>query len=197
MKRFLFMKLRFKGMVKITKKSVKKLTPYEKWLMNKTRGRDGRKDFNKDYPDGTIFFFVKDNDKIKSFGGLEPVTINYLGKSYDILGICNIFSVEKGKGYGTILIKNMIEDLKKKGKTGLGFTGKKTAEFYKKAGLKVLKDFSLRLEMENPRTKERIPDPDGGCPGVYYEGKDKLISKMLKGNSIATYWLPRLKEPHF
>jgi len=184
-------------MVKIIRKSINKLTPYEKRLMNKTRGRDGRKDFNKDYPKGTIFFFVIDDGKIKSFGGLEPVTLNYLGKNYKILGICNIFSVERGKGYGTILIKEIIKHLKKTGKTGLGFTGRKTAKFYEKAGLKSKKDFSLRLEMENPKTKERIPDPDGGCPGIYLEGKDKLISKMSKGKAIATYWLPRLKEPHF
>ena len=178
-------------------KPVKKLTPYEKRLMNKTRGVKDKKDFNKDYPKGTILFFVKEDNKIKSFGGLEPVTINYLSKNYEILGICNIFSVERGKGYGTILMKSIIKHLKKTGKTGLGFTGHKTAEFYEKTGLKSKKDFSLRLEMENPKTKERIPDPDGGCPGIYHEGKDKLISKMLKTKSTGTYWLPRLKEPHF
>ena len=188
-------------MVKTITKPVKKLTRSEKILMNKIRvreaGEGGKKDFSKDYPDGTIFFFIKEKDKILAFGGLEPIKLNYLGKNYNILGICNIFSVEKGKGYGTILIADIIKNLKKTGKTGLGFCGKKTAEFYEKAGLKSKKDFSLRLEMENPKTKERIPDLDGGCPGIYYEGKDKLISKMLKGKSIATYWLPRLKEPHF
>ncbi len=186
---------------KTIKKNVKKLTRSEKILMNKIRireaGESGRKDFSRDYPNGTIFFFYKEKDKILAFGGLEPIKLNYLAKNYDILGICNIFSVEKGKGYGTILIAEIIKYLKKTGKTGLGFCGEKTAKFYEKAGLKSKKGFSLRLEMENPKTKERIPDPDGGCPGIYIEGKDKLISKMSKGKAIATYWLPRLKEPHF
>ena len=173
-----------------------KLTRSEKILMNKLRGRDGRKDFNKDYPKGTIFFFVIRDSKIKSFGGLQPIKINYLNKDYNILGICNIFSVERGKGYGTILIKEMIKYLKKTSKTGLGFTGNKTAYFYERAGLKSKKKFSQRLALRNPKTKKLKFDKDI-CPGVYYEGKDKLISKMLKTKSIGYYWLPRLKEPHF
>ena len=84
----------------------------------------------------SIFFFVKDKGKIVSFGMLKPIKMNYLGKSYNIFGIGNILSINKGKGYGKILIQSMVDYLKKKGKTGLGFCGKYNVKFYKKAGLK-------------------------------------------------------------
>ena len=75
-------------------------------LMNKWRkkefGPNEIKDFKKDYLPGAIFFFVKDNNKIVAFGGLRKITIHYLGKKYRILGICNIVSIKKGKGYGRL-----------------------------------------------------------------------------------------------
>lgn len=185
-------------MVRTAMKPVGKLTAPEKRLMNRARKREGadRKDFDKDYTRGTKFFFVKEQDKILSFGALMPVKIEYKGENYDIMGICNIFSVEKGKGYGRMLIKKMIEHLKSTGKTGIGFTGE--AEFFKKAGLKTKKEFGRRFALRNPRTGEvRFEAEDDIGDGVYFEGKDKLITKMIKTKGTAYYWLPRLKEPHF
>ena len=51
--------------------------------------------------------------------------------------------------------------------------------------------------MRNPKTGKLIKDPDGPCPGIYYEGKDKFISKVLRTKSIGYYWLPEIKEPHW
>ena len=111
----------------------------------------------------------------------------------DFLGV----EEEKKKGYGTTLIQNMINYSKETKKSILGFCGDEEVKFYKKVGLKVKRDFSLRLEMENPKTKQRIPDADGACPGVYLEGNDNFISQVSKNKGIATYWMPDIKEPHF
>lgn len=146
----------------------------------------------------SIFFFIKDKGKIVSFGMLEPIKINYLKKHYNILGISTIISVVRKKGYGTILMKEMIKYLKKKGKTGLGFTGNKTISFYEKAGLKTKKLFGKRFAVRNPKTGEiRFEKKGDEGDGLYYEGKDKLISKMLKTKSIGYYWIPNLEEPHW
>ena len=122
--------------------------------------------------------------------------MTYKNKRYHIFALGGIMAVEKRKQYGTILIRSMIKFLKNKDKTGLGFCGKKTAEFYKKAGLKVKQGFSFRIEMKNPKTRERIPDSDK-CPGVYFEGKDKFVSEVAKTKGIATYWMPDIKELYF
>jgi len=153
-------------------------------LMNKWRkiefGPDEVKDFKKDYFPSTKFFFVKDVGEIVAFGGLRDISINYLGKNYEILGICNIVSIKKGKGFGQILISAMIDYLKKTGKTGLGFTLK--AGFFRKVGLNVEKDFIKRFVYLNPITKEETIDNEGD--GIYYDGKDGFIKKVLSTNSI-------------
>jgi len=152
--------------------------------------------FDKKPHKDSIFFFVKDDDKIVSFGFLRKVTINYLGKKYKVKGIGGILSVEKGKGYGKILIQEIIKYLKKSGKTGLGFCGNDKIKFYEKAGLNTKKNLNKRFVMKNPKTGELIRDPDK-CSGIYSEGKDKLIEGILKTKSIGYYWLPDIKEPHW
>lgn len=130
----------------------------------------------------SIFFFVKDKGKIKSFGLLKPVKIRYLGKTYNILGIGNIISIEKKKGYGTILMKEMMKYFMKRKKTALGFTGSRTAQFYKKVGL--LAEPKLKNRFFYDYGNKKTNREEKGWWGVYYEGKDKFISKVLKTKSI-------------
>jgi len=169
-------------------------------LMNKWRkkefGPSEVKNFKKDYLPGAIFFFVKDNKRIVAFGGLRKITIEYLGKKYNILGICNIVSIEKGKGYGQLLISAMIAYLKKTGKTGVGFCNKDVSKFYEKAGLKVVKNLTQRFVLKNPKTGEIKIDEEGG-DGIYIEGKDKFIQKLLSTKGTAYYYLPDIKKPHW
>lgn len=154
--------------------------------------------FSKRYHKESKFFIVKEKMNVIAWGFLRPIEMTYSGKKYNIFALGGIMVIKgkEGKGYGTFLIQNMVKWLKKKNKTGVGFCGKKTSIFYKKAGLKVKQDFSPRIEMENPKTGKRIQDPDV-CPGIYIEGKDKFVSKVGKGKGIATYWMPDIKEPHF
>jgi len=169
-------------------------------LMNKWRkkefGLNEIKDFKKDYLPGAIFFFVKDKKEIVAFGGLRKITIDYLGKKYNILGICNIVSIKKGKGYGQLLISAMISYLKKRGKTGVGFCSKNISKFYGKAGLKVVRNLTQRFVWKNPRTGETKIDEEGG-DGIYIEGKDKFIQKILSTKGLAYYYLLDIKKPHW
>ncbi len=176
--------------ITIETKKCKELYKSEMDLMNKWRRRDfgpqESKNYKKDYPLDTNFFFVRDEKEIAAFGALQPIAINYLGKNYKILGICNIISLQKGKGYGKKLIAAMIHSLKKAGKTGLGFTTK--TDFFKKAGLNTKKDFIRRFIYRNPITKEEIIDREGD--GIYYEGKDGFIKKVLSNKSIVYIGIP-------
>jgi hypothetical protein len=189
-----------KEMEKITIEIIKDKDLPKKYMdvMNKGRvgewGEKNRKNFKKDYWPGAKFFFVKEGKEIVAFGALRDVTINYLGKKYKILGICNIISVVKGKGYGKMLIQAMIKYLKAKGKTGLGFTDQ--TRFYEKAGLKSKKSFTWRFASKNPKTGE-IKFDSGDCDGIYIEGKDNLIKKVLSTKGTGYYWLPDVKDPHW
>lgn len=162
----------------------KNLTKKQKETINNARkkefGKDEAKDFSKDYEPETLWFFVKKKNKIVSLGGIRPIKIKFLGKTYKIGGICSTISLEKKKGYGKIMVAFMVDYSRKTGKTILGFTGK--TEFFKKADMGTKKDFIRRFVWVKPNGK-KVYDNDGD--GIYYEGKDRLISKILKTKSPA------------
>lgn len=162
----------------------KNLTKNQKETINRARkkefGKDEAKDFSKDYEPETLWFFVKKKNKIVSLGGIRPIKIKFLGRTYKIGGICSTISLEKKKGYGKIMVAFMIDYSRKTEKTILGFTGK--TEFFKKADMGTKKDFIKRFVWIKPNG-EKVYDDDGD--GIYYERKDKLISKILKTKSPA------------
>lgn len=168
-----------------TKKN-RNLTRAEKELINKNRikhfGKSAAvKDFKKNYEPNTEWFFVKAGGKIVSLLGLRPIKVKYLGKTYKIGGICSLISIKKKLGYGRVLIAGLLTYLRKTGKSALGFTGQ--TEFCKKAGLGAKKDFIKRFVYVNPKTGEKVIDEDGD--GVYYNGKDNLIKKILSTKGTA------------
>ena len=169
--------------LKIIAKKCKDLTGEDIKLLIKARKNNfgDKKDYKKDFEPDTIFFFVRDENKLVSVGGLRPIEINYLGKNYKIKGICHVVAIEKKKNYGKQVIQAMINYLKKNQKTGLGFCGKHITKFYEIAGLKTKNDFIKRFVYLKPNG-EKVVDNDGD--GLYYEGKDKFISKVLKTKSI-------------
>jgi GNAT superfamily N-acetyltransferase len=187
-------------MLKIQIVQDKNLSKPQMDLMNKWRkkefGKGNVKNYKKDYWPGAKFFFLKDGKEIVAFGALRDISVQYLGKDYKILGICNIIAIQKGKGYGKALIQNMIKFAKKKSKTALGFCANEKAKFYEKAGLKVKKHFTWRFALKNPKTG-RLKFDSGDCIGIYIEGKDRLIKKIISTKAVCTYYLPDIKGPHW
>jgi hypothetical protein len=175
--------------IQITKN--KDLTTLQKTTINKARisnwGKSAKKDFKKDYEPNTLWFFVKDKKKIVSFGGLRPIKIKYLNKTYNIGGICSTISLEKKKGYGKIMVLALVDYSKRTKNTLLGFT--EQTSFFKKTDLETKKDFVKRFVWIKPNG-EKIYDDDGD--GIYFEGKDKFISRVLKTKSMVPinveYW---------
>jgi N-acetylglutamate synthase-like GNAT family acetyltransferase len=188
-----------KSPLEVKIKKGKSLIPSEiKTMANSRIKQYGNNRINFKEQKKSTFFFVKDNKKIVAFGMLKPITMDYNKKDYKILGIGNILSIKKGKGYGKIIMQEILNYLKKKGKTGLGFCGRKNMPFYEKCGFNTKKRLGLRFALKDIKTGEiRGEDPDDVGDGLYYEGKDKLISKMLKTKSIGYYWVPNLDEPHW
>jgi len=155
------------------------------------------KNFKTDYYPGAKFLFIIEDNKIVAFCGLRKVSLNYRNKNYNILGLCNVISVITNKGYGKELMKRMISYLKKQNKTALGFCDNRKANFYKTSGLKVKKDFSMRFALKNPKSKEL--KFDSPCYGIYINGKDNLVKKMIKDKKkeLAFYYLKDVKDPHW
>lgn len=167
-------------------KKCKKLTNNEINIMNHYRQKEyGAKeiiDFKKEDAEG-IFFLVKDNNRLVAFGMLKPINIEYLGNAYHILGMGRGMAIKKGMGYGRILNAARIYYIKKTGKTSVAFTGRENLPFFEKIGFQTSKNLIRRFGYKNPRTGEIKIDNDGY--GVYYEGKDKFVSKLLSKKGIA------------
>ena len=176
--------------MKIEIKKGKNLSKRERYLFAKESIKefdDNKKPLEKELEElkddmQSIFFFVKKKEKVVSFGLLKPVKINYLGKNYNILGIGNIISIKKKKGYGTILMREMMNYFIKRKKTALGFTGSRTAPFYRKVGLRAEPKLKNRFFYDYGNTKTNKEESKWW--GIYYEGKDKFISKVLKTKSL-------------
>ncbi|MFA5303429.1 MAG: GNAT family N-acetyltransferase [Candidatus Nanoarchaeia archaeon] len=117
------------------------------------------------------FFIIYDNNKIASVGRLKPDKVFFLKKKYDLMGVADIVSVKKGKGYGKILMKSITEYLKEKNLLGVGLCARKNSEFYKKCDLKILENSAKRIEFKGP-----ISNDDDI---IYYNDKKGLIKKMI------------------
>jgi hypothetical protein len=77
------------------------------------------------------------------------------------------------------MVNAMMNQSKKMDRTIIGFTGK--TKFFAKCGWGTKKDFIRRFVWVK-KNGEREYDPDGD--GVFYEGSDKLVSKVLKGKGF-------------
>lgn len=119
----------------------------------------------------SLFFILKENKKLLAFGFLKPTKIKLKNKDYKILGIRNIIAIEQGKGYGSILMRKIIDYGREKEITILGFTGSRVSKFYKKLG------FNIKSKLRN----RFFPNYNGIAHwGFYLEGKDKFISRVLE-----------------
>jgi hypothetical protein len=118
----------------------------------KEYGRNS-KDFEKNENE-SIFFFLKENDLIKAFGMLKPVELIHKNKSYSVLGLGNVIAVEKGRGYGSKLMKEINNYLVKNKIPAFANTHKDNFEFYRKNGYKVEKSLLERIVEKSEKHKD-------------------------------------------
>ena len=167
-------------------RTIKSLSEAETKLMNvwmeKEFGKKYIRKFKEYYssPEARCFF-IREYNEIIAFGIIDPVVANYIGEEYNLFGLGDLLTIHRGEGYGRMIMKEMIEYLKKTGKTGLGFCAKKNTPFYKKVGLEVKEDFMKRFRYRDPETGKVAPAENGD--GVFYQG-DNFIKKILETKEL-------------
>lgn len=124
------------------------------------------------------YFIAKDlSGNILSFAILRPTSIEFRQKTYSIFEFVSLVAAEKGKGYGSFLLNNLITYSKSKGKTLLGFCLSELAPFYLKNNLEIFPTgpdrFSFKVDQWS------FP---GETPGfaIFAPGDDSLIEEMKK-----------------
>lgn len=122
---------------------------------------ENTKDFEKNEQD-SFFIFLWKHDVLKAFGMLKPLQLTYLEQVYDIRGICNIIAIDKGQGYGKLLMKEIRSFLQSQNLIGLGFCDPENTAFYRKCDYTVVEHISARFRYSHAQEtgdREKLDEP--------------------------------------
>lgn len=124
------------------------------------------------------YFLARVNNKIVSFARLHSVVVEFEEEKYEVLGIATMISLEKGKGYGKILMQKMGQYIHEQRKTAIGFCNGEVSGFYESCGLSILKDGKKRfIHFENgDQITSRFPEGDV----IYANGDDRFMDKVIQ-----------------
>jgi len=139
---------------------------------NELLNPQNRRNFSKD-----VFFILKDNKELFSIGRIKSYKINFLGKSYNVLGITDMVSLVKGKGYGIKLIQAMKEYIEKTKKSEVSFCHPKNTSFYEKCGLVIIKNRVKQAYYQDKNRKIHINHWDKDL--ICVKGRDRLVEEIL------------------
>jgi len=161
-------------------KEGKDLTANELALINSWRQREFHSQPIVLSPDdenwGKKFFLVKDHQDITAFGRLHETELEFRTIVYPILGIATIVATEKGKGYGSRLLKSMHAFIEADGRTAIGFCDPRLDTFYSKCGFDIITGTDRFLYMDSNGQLHKTDKPgDVLC----LEGKDKVITDIM------------------
>lgn len=140
---------------------------------------ENTKDFRNNEKD-SIFFFLKEGNKVKAFGMLKPVTLYYQNKEYPIMGLANVIAVEKSQGYGTKIMKVITDYLEINNIPALGNTYYGNFDFYKKCGYLFFHNLIDRMVYIMPNGKESKTERDGY--DMFIHDPKKQLSTIVNGN---------------
>ena len=134
------------------------------------------------YRDSEIFI-IKDNN-IKAFGRLRPIDIYFNDQAFQIWGIGAVISIEKGRGYGRMLIEDIITFQKDNLKDAvIGFCNSDISKFYSKCGFSILNDEAKRfIYVDENDIEEKSKKED-----VIYYPKDNKIIDIIKQDARSSF----------
>lgn len=124
-----------------------------------------------------LFFILKEIDSIVAFGALLEVNPVYFNdEEFSLLGIVNVVSNIKGKGFGKRVITSMKDYLSTNHITGIGFTKPQNQGFYEKCGFTFTINSTQRFVVK--KEDKKITNQDGQFI-FYHDGRDEFMQKVL------------------
>ncbi len=124
------------------------------------------------------FFLVREADQLTAFGRLHTVPVEFQGNRHTILGVAGIVAIQRGRGYGKILMSRMKEYIDESGQTAIVFCDPKVTAFYEKCGYSILpngiQQFNF-LDSEHQAIPSQCKDKDV----LYIDGDDHLAKQLL------------------
>ncbi len=141
---------------------------------------------NNNYFHDRIFFLVRDNNKLVSFGTLRAIKVYIDNQEIDIMGIQAVISIIQGKGYGKVLMQEIIKYADQNQLILVGFCEHKNAEFYIKSGLEVFESKNLNFIFVKENGEEYTEEGDV----IYYSVNDSTIKDALISNKKVKHLIP-------
>lgn len=134
-----------------------------------------------------MFFLTYDNNNLVSFGTVKPIKIYIDNHEIEILGIQSVTSIIEGKGYGKILMEQIVKYGQLQKKDLLGFCTTDTLGFYEKCKFNIYRNVP-----ENFYYIDKDGSEIGSCSHVIYlEFGEKFMDDVIKNNKKVTYRVPR------
>lgn len=132
----------------------------------------------KKFENDVFFILINSKKEILSTARLRPVEVKFMDKKYKILGIADMVSPVKKKGYGKKIVKAMIKYAKSKNIEAVGFCHKKNKEFYEKCGLEMDMNSKRQFVFRNKKGKKCRNEYDDYA--IYLKIKGGLMEEVLK-----------------
>lgn len=152
---------------------------------------ENKKDFENNEKD-SIFFFLKNDIVIKAFWMLKPVTLYCDSEQYQVMGIGNIMAVEKGKGYGTVLMNYIKNYLEQNDYIGIGSTHGNNFNFYEICGFTFIPTLIEKVAYidKNTNTKEHRRDSEKWDHQMFVFDKNNKLQELIKKNKDIVVKVP-------
>lgn len=145
----------------ISLKSVAWPYPYEehkKWLNNNLKACD-------------LHVLLSENKKYMAYLNLIDIEVKINKKTHKLLGLGNVCTLIKGKGYGRQLMQQTNQYMKNNKKTGLLFCKKPLDEFYNKTGWSLIDKKKIKLAYDNKIIETMIYNNYIEINTLSYKGK--------------------------
>ena len=125
---------------------------------------------NSEYKDH-LFYFLYESDKLLALGKVLDISpVIFMKKEYSIRSFGGIIAIEKGKGYGRILVEEIRKDIEDSNLSCFSFC--EHDEFYRKCGFEIIPNAISRFRFEGHTS------PTEGPHVLCLNGKDNLIKEI-------------------
>lgn len=141
---------------------------------------------NNNYFHDRLFFLVRSNGNLVSFGTLRSIKVYVDNQEIGIMGIQAVISIVQGKGYGKILMQEMVKYADQNQLILVGFCEHKNAEFYIKSGLEVFENKNLNFIFVKENGEEYTEEGDV----IYHSIKASTIRDALTSDKKIKHFIP-------
>jgi predicted GNAT family acetyltransferase len=132
------------------------------------------------------FFLVRDDGVLVSFGTLRSLQIYIDGKQVEVMGVQTIVSIIQSKGYGKILMQEMIKYADEHSLTLLGFCDPHNRDFYLKSGVEVFPEKGANFIYINELSEERTQPGDV----IYYSASGNEVKEAILADKKIKHFIP-------